>query len=358
MKKTFILFVMLTCAYCAQAQITITQNDFAATGTIITMTDDTLPATLTLGTSGPNQTWDFSALNSHLSYQYHFVNPASAPFAPTFPTANLVIDVTGSGYFYYLNNTTSALMAVGQSGDFLDNGNPMAIRLNPPDKILEFPATYQSTFSNTMSYDETIYYNMVVSGYQIDSVRMKSVQQKNSVIDAWGSLTTPEGSFPCIRQKTSNATTDTSWGLVNIGGNTMWVEFDNGFKIEDIYSWYANGVGMPLVEITYDTTNNTAIEASWVMTNLTYDENDQALLQNKNNTLQIFPNPAGDIISLTGIKDTKNSVVVIYNALGQEVIRVEYADKGISVNNLKYGVYTVDILKGNKRLGSNKFIKL
>ncbi len=282
----------------SQAQLTITQNDFASTGTIITMTDDTLPATLTLDQAGPNQTWDFSALNNHYTYQYHFINPASAPFASTFPTANLVIDVTGSGYFYYLNNTASALTAVGQSGDFLDNGNAIAIRLNPADKILEFPATYQSTFSNTMNFDETIYYNMVVSGYQIDSVRMKSTQQKNSVIDAWGTVTTPEGAFQCIRQKTSNAMTDLT-------------------------------------------------------------DNTQAQLQNNDNTLQIFPSPAGDIISLFGITDAENSVVIIFNALGQEIMHREYnRDIGISVNTLKKGVYTLDVLKGNKRLGSNKFIKL
>jgi len=360
MKKIFLFCVILACAGFAQAQITISQNDFATTGTIITMTDDTMPAALVLGAAGPNQTWDFSTLNNHLSYQYHFVNPASAPFASTFPGANLVIDVVGSGYFYYLASSSTALTAVGQSGDFLDNGNPMAIRLNPPDKILEFPSTYQSMYSNIMSYDETIYYNMVVSGYQIDSVRMKSIQQKNSLIDAWGTMTTPEGSFPCIRQKNTNAVTDSSWGLVNIGGNTMWVEFDNSYTIESTYSWYANGVGMPLVEVTYDTTNNTAIEASWVITSLTYNKNDNPLAINTDNNLQIYPNPATDVITVIGAGAFESSIIVIYNSLGQEVMRTEYSGGSpvsIPVHNLKSGIYIIENINGLNKVGRARFVK-
>ncbi len=343
----------------SNAQITINQNDFASVGVTITLTDDTLPnPLLDLGTPGTDKTWDFTMLNNTGMYQYFFQDVANTPFAASFPNANLAIDIVGTGFFFYLHKSPTALNAVGQAGDLLGTGNDIALLLNPYDKIIEFPSTYLSAYNSTMSYDQTIYYNQNVQGFQVDSIRMKSIEEKTSVVDAWGTVTTIEGSFPSIRQKTKIEKTDTVWGLVNTGMSTMWVEFETDFNIDDDYSWFANGIGMPIVEVKYDTATNGAIKASWVLTTLTRNDNDDIVNGNSELPINIYPNPAQDFVYINAPKYTQ-AAASLYDCLGKLIETYEfnnYQQIAIPVQNLKNGVYMLDVnVDGNKT--SHKFLK-
>ncbi|MDD3877960.1 MAG: T9SS type A sorting domain-containing protein [Bacteroidales bacterium] len=360
MKKALFFLVALLLTFSVNAQITVNQNDFASVGTVLTLSDDTLPGSLVLGNAGPNQTWDFSAIHNHYSYVYSFVDITASPFASTFPNANLAIDISGQGFFFYMNSSPTALSAVGQSGDFLGTGNDISISLNPPDVIMEFPSTYLSSFTSNMAYDEKIYYNQLISGYQVDSVRSKSVTHKTSVIDAWGNVTTPEGTFACIRQKTRNEVTDTTWGLINTGTITMWIEFETDFQIEDVYSWYANGLGMPLVEITYDTTTNTGIIASWLQTNLTYRQDEYFTETINSEAINVYPNPVQDYFYIRGIEDYQSCSVIVYDALGRIIEQQEFRNNEelkFNSKKLQNGIYFIKIKTDNSLQIGLKFIK-
>jgi len=92
---------------------------------------------------------------------------------------------------------------------------------------------------------------------------------------------------------------------------------------------------------------------------------------NKNNELEIFPNPANDIINLTmdefenlKIRDVK---VEVYDAMGRsiqiDVIQKETSlfremSHQINISKLGSGLYFVRVInKEYKQIGSGKFVK-
>src|SRR4051812_5433102 len=61
------------------------------------------------GSSGTNQTWNFSNLNidTNSAQTTIYVNPATTPYAANFPTANLAGKQGVDNYFYYISTSSS-----------------------------------------------------------------------------------------------------------------------------------------------------------------------------------------------------------------------------------------------------------
>jgi hypothetical protein len=66
-----------------------------------------------------------------------------------------------------------------------------------------------------------------------------------------------------------------------------------------------------------------------------------------NNNLNIFPNPTNGIITISGLNE--KSTIVIYDAIGQEVIKSVNTDATISINleKEKSGIYMIKISSNN-----------
>lgn len=358
MKKLILIIVSISIFLSLKAQISITQNDFGPIGATITLADDTLPSTtLDLGTPGTGKIWDFTMLNNHYTYQYAFVNVSASPFALDFPNANMAIQILPQNFYYYLNSGSTSFLALGQSGDFLGIGTDLAIHLDPADKIMEFPATYLSTFNANSMIDETYYYGQSVSGFMVDSIRMKSVTQKSSLIDAWGTLTTTEGSFPSLREKRYEFGIDSTWGYI-MG---TWVEFGVDTTENFGYSWYANGIGMPIVEIDYDTATNKATFASWVLPSLTItDVQDNSSFGSQSTGFDIFPNPVQNELYLQQLPVFESCVVNVYDLTGRCLIQKTFNNNNsvfIKTADLSSGVYMIEVSTDGVRQETMKFVK-
>ena len=130
----------------------------------------------------------------------------------------------------------------------------MTIKLNPTETILEFPASNNTTFNDTRKADFKLPYNQP----PIDSVRVKQVKFKRVTADGWGNLITPEGTFASIRLYEEALVVDYVWGRTPFG----WTLVRNSSDSVHTYSWMTDnaGVGVPLLTIDYDKTENKSTE--------------------------------------------------------------------------------------------------
>ncbi|ARV05672.1 hypothetical protein BTO04_02705 [Polaribacter sp. SA4-10] len=73
---------------------------------------------------------------------------------------------------------------------------------------------------------------------------------------------------------------------------------------------------------------------------------------NSNNAIKIYPNPASDFITISGLKNRENFRV--YDVLGTEIIKGKIIDNGeIAIKNFSNGIYFLKFDNGN----TIKFIK-
>lgn len=292
----------------ASAQITLDQWDIAGVNTVIQQSNDTLPIE-TPGAGGANAIWNFDSLNNHTQDTLLFTNPNWTPYGPQLPTANIAVGFgMNSGNYAYLNNQANACYIVGQAGDF--GFGPMVLALNPNDQLLSFPCTYNTSFNATSRFSIEFPFNQ---SPPIDSIRVNHQQVKTSICDGWGNVTTPLGTFPCLRIKEHNVTLDSIFGHTPFTG---WGFLQEVLDSNDHYAWWADGIGFPLVEM------DSALDGSGIISGVIWLRatptpgglNEMPGLAN----VSVYPNPANTEISF-GLASVNAAEVNIFDASGNLV---------------------------------------
>jgi hypothetical protein len=240
MKKILPFFLVLICNFLPGfAQITITQADMPSANDTIRFSNANASTTLPYLQSGPNQTWDFSTLVATAQDIEPYKLSLQTPYAFFFLGLNKygrkVADSLGVGAFQFKDiynfykKSSSAYEVEGIGLRY--TGIPLPAYYSVPDKLYQFPLQYadrdSSNFKFTISLPSLGAYSQV--GYRINSV------------EGWGSITTPYGTFNCLKVKSFIFSADS----LNIGG------FPLKFSRRTIeYKWLANGRKIPILEIS------------------------------------------------------------------------------------------------------------
>jgi hypothetical protein len=352
MKIRNLFFAMASLVVTAiSAQITFTASDVAIIGQQMTQVSDTLPdASIQAGPGGQNQTWNFSALQAHESYPLDFVAPSATPYTDLFPTAD-VASVENDSAFAYYEKDNDGLRLLGIYGSFtIEDGTlDLAVKNTPAMSILRFPTTFNDGY--TEQYKRVINMAGADVGLPVDSFRVVSTVLRSVQYDAYGSLTTPAGTFDVLRIKETEASIDTTFVLV-FG---TWTEFP-GEPITDIaYNFWTkqNGIGFPVASIQADEFGNT-VSASY-LTDFTVSRADDGKVEQM--AFELFPNPCNDYINLDLPANFKGSVEV-YDLMGREMLS-QYAEghfAHIATNGLPQGNYLAVLKQENQRIaGHRKF---
>jgi hypothetical protein len=195
MKNLRILFSavsMLWFALSVHGQISITSDDFPGPGESMIMQDASGPVTFNPGDPGGNRTWTIPELDWTLPYQIDCIDPGNTPLADQFPSATrcLVFSVeedtiSGTGYRYE---------RIAQNGYF---GVGFAVHTDLLDHIEIFsPEAVEAPLPATMGASWTTVERYTL---QVGIYTMTHVDSTISNADAWGTITTPFGTFPCLR---------------------------------------------------------------------------------------------------------------------------------------------------------------
>jgi hypothetical protein len=323
--KKLVYVLALFCANWASAQITITSADFPQGGdtTITSSTDD---LNVDIATTGADTFWDFSSLN--VSTQridtFYDVSDANAVFQLVFNNGFTNPDYE-STYFLPWNDVDFSM--ADQVG--LSIENPILFTKVASDKIettgfgivangIPIPASsdtidmqYQLPLNYADIWNSNSYTNLDLNP-AFDGI-FRRYQQRNSVVDGWGQVATPYGTFDALRVRSVIEAQDSVY--ISFGGfGGQWIELPTPTTIE--YTWLANGQKAPVFKVTaQDLGGNETITS----VEFKDKKRDFASIQEEGLNLSVYPNPAkGELhVQLEGF--SPESVISLIDLQGKIV---------------------------------------
>ena len=340
----------------SNAQITINSSDIASSGNVIYQAYDTLPI-ISVGISGVNQMWNFAGLlNTHLIDTLTFQTVSTSENYYDFPSTNVVIPINKIGDLRYAQNTPTELTVLGTTEQrilYIGGDMTTIIKPNTPsEKLMVFPSTYNTTFTSYHNSFTQYYYGSVPRACGVlDSIRETTTIDKIVLADAWGSLTTDAGTFDVLRFKETRITTDAIDGRDAL--LTAWFNLSLTTDTTIIYTWYANGIGAPLVTATMDSTGNNVGHVQWLTAPPT------AVGMNEYNSAQVslYPNPAQNQIHVnTGSE--KITSIQVFDASGKliKTYPIYSVKTSVDIYDLANGIYSYVLLgKDQSILNRGKF---
>jgi len=331
----------------AQAQITITRNDMPNIGDTIRTSFTVVQNGINYEQAGADIEWDFSnllpgfqAIDTFVSintlplvYQLVF-NPLVATIASPVSGFDLIPGINLTDIYQFFRETNNFFGNAGVAFTF--EGIPVPLKYDQPDIYFRFPVTYLGTDSSESSF------NLALP----DIGYLETNRKRVNHVDAWGTVTTPYGTFPTIRVK-SNLTTYDSIYIDSL-------QFGQGLNREFIeYKWLANNMGIPLIQIDEEGPLLTAryIDSVRLLTGVEH-------LAFSEPGFRLYPNPANDFVyaefSLEHSALLKIELYDLSGRLRSEPIN-QYFTAGthtriIHLGNLKAGVYIVKASTSNRHI--------
>jgi hypothetical protein len=250
MKKILALAIYCLSIFNVVGQDTITSQDLPNAGGIYVLSIGSSFTGMDVTSTGANHNWDFSQLtktgqridtmkttqDTDPLLSFFFINNQfntnRANHATRGNGFNLGF-VNVSDVFNYYYNSTSEYRQPGFGA--VMTGLPLPIAYSPHDVIYRFPLNYSDEDSVAFSYEVDL--SAAVGLY------FKVKKKRRNLVDGWGSLTTPYGTFDVLRVKSVVVEQDSIYvDSLNLGLNLPAVT-----TIE--YKWLGKGHGLPLLQI-------------------------------------------------------------------------------------------------------------
>ena len=344
MKKTLLFAGLLSINFVMNAQ-TINDTNIAEYGDTIFNAIDNSPS-ISLGTTGAGNTWNFSGLITNSIDTVVFYHPyfvAGNAANSTFPLATHAIKEDTN--FVFLHKKSASLELIG-----LSNGTTHVASENS-ETVITFPSSYGTTF-NDVARTQTVV-SGATAGYPVDSVRVMSSTVINSDFNASGSLTTPLGVFSAIRQYLIRTTRDTVYAKISGFWNPSPIVTQQNTAYSHQYWSDAVNAKFPLV--SYDLTSAGALSGTVSWTRGVVELNNVGTKELERKSISIYPNPVQNTLTIDNL-DAINKIIIT-DITGKIVFKSEKNNqKTLTVDFLNKGIYILTI-ETDTYIGTTKFIK-
>jgi hypothetical protein len=314
MKKVLLSICFLVLFIPAFSQLTLTTASVPVAGDVNIAYKANKTGVKT-GPGGTSQTWNFSNLsiiNNAITSTY--VNPASTPYASSFPSSTICIK-DGSTYFYYqLQGSNFLFLGFDAGGGFDMNFSNAQVQFT-------FPFTYTSVVNDN--------FTATILGGVIH--RRGSVQVTG---DGQGTLIMPSGTYNnVLRIKFVENFIDSASG------------YPNDTTRSESYQWFVNNKLFPVLRIDTATVNRKGYSKN-VLVNSAYTGLKEELAESGD--MSIWPNPAENnaVLSIRSKRGVSGKVS-ISNLLGQELKHETHLllpgdnELPLEFSDLKRGIYFV-----------------
>jgi hypothetical protein len=393
MKKNVLLMLpLLLMGIITNAQITVTNTAFASVGQSFGTNIVNGLQRIDITPAGPNQTWDMADLQG-TSIDFTATAAASGVAGVNFPTANIILPeiggVAGDGYVKISANQMETVGVLATIDGLVSN---FPVKITPTRVDLITPMSYQNTSSSAYNFqvvldphtpagtalDSAITALEASTGnpplVTVDSLRITFNATRITEVDAWGSLTTPTGTFDVLRLKKVDYTNTILEVKVTFFGvpNVLWQNLSDPNNVLGVdpatlpfggldtiitYEFWDATQQQPILKATTDA-NDTPTYGQYYRSGVS--TKGQALTSGD---VTVFPNPATDNFTLE-LKNFEagNYTFKMYNMLGKEVKNVPFRYSGdtkmlIQTDNLNAGTYIYRILnENNEHLITRKMI--
>ena len=345
MKKiTLALTSLFISAQWSAAQITITSADLVQAGYIYLTSTDTTP-TISLGTpSASSQNWNFNSLTQDYPSVPRFNLTSSTPYAGIFTASNLYTygpaalfggfaggapvgsQGMSKGYMFW-STSISGYKIIGFRAD---SGSYAALNVfvNSPELLIGTPCTYNTSFNNISRWEVPV---STVNSADPDTFYAHYVT-KTLISDAWGSLTTPYGTFSNIlRVHEHIVTVDSAYDRI---GATVYYSMELTRDTSNNYLYLANGINYPAARVHADK-NNVVKSVEYYKGFLIDGVNDN--FNASLSTVRIFPNPLTDkttVELLSDVSNVKKYTLEIFNSLGMKVNEYQLTERETFLNDI------------------------
>jgi hypothetical protein len=333
------------------AQITLQNNNIMPIGMNynIGITDDwNMPDVIPTNSvaSGANVNWSYNNFNSILNRNLKVVSPNNAPYGTNLPGNKVLLMNDGTVDSGYLTSTSTELIDNGHIGP---TGGKLPYL--PGETLLKFPATYGQTHVGTYSRNTKIYVGVPLgTPFVVDSIRRNTTVNYDYIIDGWGTLQTPSGTFQVLRQNIYKVTSDSSDYLRQ--DTQEWILAANNSTIsERLFVFCSANQSYPVLILRDIGDGGIINDVSWI-TNPTLGNDEYAV-----SDFAIYPNPADDQL-IVNINDFENMMMSLYDMTGRKLIseKINQSVTALSLSALSSGQYIVSIEKDGK-FSTQKFIK-
>ncbi len=241
MKQLFLACSLAFIAFSGKAQITINATDLASASDTIRYSVTT--SLLNTNQTGPNQIWDYSNLIPVTQDIQSFYAPSQLPFTYRLQFASMTYGFPESllpnlgnmgaaspltDPYTFVKKSASAYVYLGRGASV--QGIPLSLVYTPKDTLYKFPLNYLDSFSSPF-----------VGGAGFAGFGSLSQSgNRTNMVDGWGTLKTPFGSFECIRVKSIVIEIDS----ITFGANS--IPLPNN-RTE--YRWLAKNQKIPVLEV-------------------------------------------------------------------------------------------------------------
>lgn len=351
LKNRELLFLLLFISIKGFSQITLKQHNFVSIGDTIVEYYDKFPENkIDVGTPGENKVWDFSNLKTADKDTLRIINPKITPFYNDFPNSNMVLYSNNiHESWMFLNHSKDHLITIGV-GYFIDNEKRLDYR---NDTIIKFPFKYLDKTSNKTLKEKII--TKSVKG--LDSIKCTRVWEQNTLVDSWGDIILPTGTFLSLRIKHIINFTEYYYKKKK----DEWVLLSNSeTNSSTFYQWWTDddNAKHPVAQIVMDNDHEKPIIIKFLQAKPFLEILEEEKRTNEQK-LRIYPVPAKKDIFINLNKE-EETYITLYTITGQVVknITTNLLKIMVNIEGLQVGTYFLITRNKNGQVtGKGKFIK-
>lgn len=332
-KITFTLIVASLIAITSYAQPSYTIKSLPSIGDSTTTinVDSTQAASLSPGSAGANQIWNYPVLTKKDSSRKSVVNPGSTPFASDYPTANICIRDTTNGYSYQ-NNQSNGTYYLGQ-----EKGSTKTIYSNGAGVLFGLPLTYLTASSATEK-------GLTTAPFYTDHITTSDT----ILVDGYGTLKLPSGTFNNAIRFYSHLTQIDS---IFVGSN-----FNSASKLRIVYyNWYDQNFKDVLFSISTLTLSGKDYKsATFIRKPIPAVITGVEQAEGKNNNVSVFPNPSDGNFTVKS-NSAEKQLLQVFDITGKLILSQQILGSAtIDASSFSKGVYNVSI--SNETVIENKML--
>ena len=346
------------------SQITLSANDFAGANDTVRISQ-TIDPVIDYTLTSSNYNWDFSGLtttsqflkyfqpitNSTILVQAEYGFTASEEYKATYFLESRDIPIEQLNQFLpaelsdlnqYSRLTVDSVTSLGYSLSV--NGQAIPFKSDTIETHYKFPINFEDTFS-TRGYT-------FIDLNPVTDFKLKQYRKRTSIVDGFGTLITPLGTFEVLRIKSVINELDSVYQ--NFFGGGMWSVLPQTITTE--YEWWTQGKDEALLKIV-ETENNGTPQIRSIEYQDFYLGLDASIKENSFD-FNIVPNPANNLISIES--DLAIEQIRVINLDGSVVTKHNTNNLSkaiIEISILQSGVYFVEVSSG-KFTAIQKLIKL